>query len=258
METDSALEMERRLQLAPWLRNPQAIRAVFFDAGYTLIRPNPSMYDVVSRAAQREGFSLTEAELRPRRAPMEQKYFGRHHVSLGTWADDKAITSVWTAFFTEYLEGLVPDTDRERVVSAVLNEIAHHGAWQPYEDVMPAFEAMRGHYTMGVISDWGVGLGPILRELGLSAYLDFLIVSATSRRAKPDPHLFETALQRANALGDYALYVGDTYVQDILGARAAGIHPVLIDRRQRYNPALLDCLVIHSLSDLTNLLHGAG
>jgi FMN phosphatase YigB (HAD superfamily) len=107
---------------------------------------------------------------------------------------------------------------------------------------------------LGIISDWGVGLGLILRHHGLIRYFDFAVISAAVRRAKPDPELFQTALRRADAIPDYAVHIGDSYVLDVLGARAAGITPVLIDRAGRLDPAQIDCLVVRDLFGLLDAL----
>jgi FMN phosphatase YigB (HAD superfamily) len=97
-------------------------------------------------------------------------------------------------------------------------------------------------------------LGLILRHHDLIEYFDFAVISAAVRRSKPDPALFQTALTRANAIADYAIHVGDAYLLDVLGARAAGITPVLLDRERRYDAALLDCPVIDDLYGLLALL----
>lgn len=251
------MQADARLRaLAPWLDHPQAIRAIFFDVGFTLLRPHPSLTEIVRTTCAQAGLNLSLQELRERGAVVEQYFFQAQHVQRGTWADNDAITQAWTEYFGLLLEPFVPDDggQRARQVAEVVRAFDYHTSWQPYPDVHPALDALRGRYTLGLISDWGIGLGPILRELGLLEYFDFLVVSATSRRAKPDPHLFDLALQRGDALGEYTVYVGDSYVQDILGARGAGINPVLIDRRERLQPAQLDCPVIHSLADLLALL----
>ena len=63
-----------------------------------------------------------------------------------------------------------------------------------------------------------------------------------------------TALTRANAIPDYAIHVGDAYLLDVLGARAAGITPVLLDRERRHDATQLDCPVIYDLFGLLTLL----
>ena len=243
--------------LAPWLAYPQSIRAVFFDVGFTLLRPDPSIPEIVQRVAAQNGLMLDEAAIRNYLPAASRRFAGYHHALNATFADDALINAAWSGYFTELIAPFVPADQPEllqRCVAATLAELDHHRGWQVYPDVRPTLARLAGRYTMGIISDWGTALGTILRDHDLSRYFAFQVVSATSRRAKPDPALFELALRRADALGDYTIYVGDTYVQDILGARAAGIHPVLIDRRHRFDDAQLDCPVIHSLADLVTLL----
>jgi putative hydrolase of the HAD superfamily len=131
----------------------------------------------------------------------------------------------------------------------------HASSYRLYPDVVPALRRLREHgLQLGVISDWGIGLGLILRHHDLIDYFDFAVVSAAVRHSKPDPALFQTALARANAIPDYAVHVGDAYLLDVLGARAAGITPVLLDRARRYDAGRLDCPVIHDLYGLLTLL----
>jgi putative hydrolase of the HAD superfamily len=66
--------------------------------------------------------------------------------------------------------------------------------------------------------------------------------------------LYDLALQRCNAIADYTLHIGDSYVQDVLGARAVGITPILLDREGKLTESHVDCLLIHSLHELLDLL----
>jgi FMN phosphatase YigB (HAD superfamily) len=105
---------------------------------------------------------------------------------------------------------------------------------------------------MGVVSDWGHGLEAILLELELGRYFEFVVVSSRLRVAKPDPRVFNMALARVDARSDQAVYIGDTYVKDVIGARAAGIAPVLLDRSGRAPE--VDCPRIESLDELLELV----
>ncbi len=247
----------RLLSIAPWLAQPQAIRAVIFDAGFTLIRPTPSLPEILVGVGAAHGLAISLDDLRAHLPNAAHHFAGTAHVLRGTWADNAAINAAWMAYFADLYAPFVPpdqsDVLRDCVADA-LRAFDGPAAWEPYPDVRPTLAWLHGRYTLGIISDWGISLGPILRAHNLLGALDFLVVSATSRRAKPDPALFDLALQRADALGDYTVYIGDSYVQDILGARSVGIHPILIDRRGRLDPATLDCPVIHSLDELPALL----
>ena len=141
----------------------------------------------------------------------------------------------------------------------ITQEFAEHTSWQVYPDVIPTLEALHAHhYTLGVISDWGIRLSTILRRLHLLQYFDCVVVSAITRHAKPSPALYETALIRANAIADYTLHIGDSYILDVLGARAVGMTPVLLDRQQSLEQDNVDCPLVHSLSGLLDLLEVVG
>jgi FMN phosphatase YigB (HAD superfamily) len=81
-----------------------------------------------------------------------------------------------------------------------------------------------------------------------------LLVSAVTRHAKPSPALYELALQRSNSIPDYTIHIGDSYIHDVLGARAVGITPILLDRHRRLEANNVDCLLVHSLHGLLELL----
>jgi putative hydrolase of the HAD superfamily len=244
----------RRQHIAPWLMQPQAIRTILFDVGFTLVTPNPSVASVVQRVCAREGVAVSEDDLLAHLPAAEERFaHGQHHLRQ-TWADNDAIVATWDDYFTTLLRPLLRGTKLRRCVAAVLAEFDRHTAWQLFDDVLPALDRLQGRYVLGGVSDWGIALGAILRDLGLTRYFQVLVVSAAIRRSKPDPHLFQTALERADAVGDYTLYIGDSYVQDVLGARAAGIHPILIDRQQTVDPTAIDCPVIASLAEVPLLL----
>ena len=76
-------------------------------------------------------------------------------------------------------------------------------------------------------SDGSIGRG--LAEVGLRPYFSAVVDSAEVGFEKPDPRIFEHAIRHAGVSGRRALHVGDLYDADVAGARAAGVHAVLLD-----------------------------
>jgi len=70
--------------------------------------------------------------------------------------------------------------------------------------------------------------------------------------AKPDPRIFEYALEMIDVTADRAVHVGDAYQYDVRGARAAGVHPVLVDPFD-LRPEV-DCDRVHGLAEVAALL----
>jgi HAD superfamily hydrolase (TIGR01509 family) len=68
-----------------------------------------------------------------------------------------------------------------------------------------------------------------LEAAGLRGFFDLVFDSAVVGFEKPDPRFFQHALERAGARAERVVHVGDLYHADVTGARAAGVHAVLLD-----------------------------
>lgn len=241
------------------LDQPQAIRTIFFDVGFTLLYSYPSDLEIYLQVCESLGFYPNQQDLEKRGVEAEEFFLNYMRANRHVWASDATILEFWTAYYIRMLRPLVADQDEK-----LLHELAHritreyesHTSWQMYPDVLPTLQALRASkkYTLGAISDWSRSLGPIFQRLRLNTYFDCLLISSVTGHAKPSTVLYETALERANTVADYAIHVGDSYTLDVLGARAAGMIPVLLDRKRQIKQAQVDCLLIHSLSELLPLL----
>lgn len=246
------------IEVPALVQRPQAVQAVFFDVGYTLLSPHPSVAEIARLYCAERGLQVDPACLE--RAVPDAELLLRSMVKANpyTWSDNSAIERIWHNYFTvllrRCLDALSADDLREHAgrLARVFDDATSYAL---FPDVRPVLDALtRRSPVMGVISDWGIGLSLILRHHDLVQYFDFAVVSAAVRLAKPDPALFETALRRANVVPDYAVHIGDSYVLDVLGARAAGITPILLDRAGAVDAAILDCLVVRDLFGLLDIL----
>jgi putative hydrolase of the HAD superfamily len=103
--------------------------------------------------------------------------------------------------------------------------------FRAFPDAPPALADLRGlGLRLVCVSNWDYSLPEVLARVGLAEELDGVITSAAVGARKPDPRLFEAALEVAGCRADEALHVGDTPAEDVEGARAAGIRALLIDR----------------------------
>jgi putative hydrolase of the HAD superfamily len=240
------------------IEQPQSIRTVFFDAGFTLLHPYPSTPEICQQICQQLNLHIHLDQVKERMQIAEDYFFRQVRLNRHTWASEQAISEFWIGYYMNLLRPFVEEQDEPRLyqlASSIKEEFEKHTSWQLYPDVLPTLNTLRAQgYSLGVVSDWGISLGPILRHLHLSRYFDFLLISAVARHAKPSPTLYDLALKRSNAIADYTLHVGDSYVQDVLGARAVGITPILLDRPSGLHEKNVDCLLIHSLYELLDLL----
>ena len=81
----------------------------------------------------------------------------------------------------------------------------------------------------GVISNSNGSVRQALERAGLAPLLDFVIDSTVVGIAKPDPRVFALGLEAAGVEAHEAVYVGDSYFVDVVGARGAGLGAVLFD-----------------------------
>ncbi len=98
-----------------------------------------------------------------------------------------------------------------------------------------------------------------LELLGIENFVDFVLVSEEFGVAKPDPLIFHEALRLAGVGPEEAIFVGDSAEFDMVGADAAGIPTVWVNRQQRpwTEPGPPPTRQIHSLADLPRLLGAA-
>ncbi len=115
----------------------------------------------------------------------------------------------------------------------------------------------RAGLRLVVLSNWDISLHDVLAAAGLSRLLDGVLSSAEAGAAKPDRRAFRAALELAGTAPESAIHVGDSLTQDIAGARAAGIAPVLL-RRDPLRPSGRDVPAIASLAELGRLIAARG
>jgi FMN phosphatase YigB (HAD superfamily) len=104
------------------------------------------------------------------------------------------------------------DDAQGRLIELILEGQYAPDSWELYPDVLPTLTELRAAgLSLGVISDWGSNLAPIIAGLGLDQQLDFVLASGAEGMAKPDPAFFRLAAARAAVPIAEALMVGDSY-----------------------------------------------
>ena len=122
-----------------------------------------------------------------------------------------------------------------------------------FGDSLPALQALKGkNMQMGIISNIGEQIDSYLDTAGFSVYFTYNVTSLEAGYDKPQPQIFQLALQKAGVSAAETLFVGDQYDLDAVGARNAGITPILIIRDGAGNG--YDCIVIKDLSQVIDYL----
>ena len=104
-------------------------------------------------------------------------------------------------------------------------------SYRLFDDVAPLFEALAGRLPLALITNGASDLQrEKLRHTDLERWFDAIVISGEAGCAKPDPRIFRLALENLGASEDGAWYVGDNPVNDIAGAKDAGLTAVWLNR----------------------------
>ncbi|GAA1765444.1 MULTISPECIES: HAD family hydrolase [Streptomonospora] len=136
---------------------------------------------------------------------------------------------------------------------------AHRSAWAPFRDVVPVLgELARGGIRLAVVTN---GIEQLQREklsaLDLAGFFPTVACADTAGAGKPDPRIFHAACRSVQVPPERAWHVGDQLHADALGAVAAGLHPVLVDRHERNEAADHDVQTVPGLDDLLRMVHAS-
>lgn len=191
------------------------VRAVFLDALGTLVELEPPWLSLRDRVPSEVSEDRLEGALRAEMAYYrDHAHEGRDEASLADLRDRCA--------------GIVSEKLGIEVTADELVEAIHFDA---FPDAVPALRELReGGLSLVAVSNWDCSLPAVLERCGLGELLDGAVSSAVAGARKPDPAIFEPALELARCTPEQAIHVGDTAEEDVVGARAAGIRPLLIDR----------------------------
>ena len=151
----------------------------------------------------------------------------------------------------------LPDDVLEHIVH--LDHSAYSNSLTVTPEVMSTLEELRGRgYRMGLVSNISLRhtlVSEDLDRLGLAPFLDATVFSSEIGFRKPDPRIFQTALERLGSDPAETVFVGDRLLDDISGARAVGMRGVQTRQfRQEENPDVVPDAVIDHLSELAGAL----
>jgi putative hydrolase of the HAD superfamily len=129
-------------------------------------------------------------------------------------------------------------------------------AWEIklYQDSPEALDSVKQKgLTVGIISNIDKAMEDIARNMGIDKYIDFYVTSMEAGCEKPAPGIFKLALKKAGVLPEEAIFVGDQYELDVIGAVNSGMKGILIDRNKWFAD-LKDYPRIEKLPEIINYI----
>jgi putative hydrolase of the HAD superfamily len=216
------------------------IEAILFDAGQTFLFPD---FPFLKKLLAEYGVATDILPLQKGAALAREKTF--RHREKENWKE-------YLTFWMQYVgaaEHAIPE-----ILTRVLERHKREHLWSwPDPTAAEVFARLKNlGYRLGVISNSDGSIESSMKKFGFTPFFDCMIDSHVVGVEKPDSRIFELALQKLGLPAERCVYVGDNYDRDVVGARRAGLVPILIDPFEVV--AEQDVARIKALSDLAAIL----
>jgi HAD superfamily hydrolase (TIGR01549 family) len=194
------------------------VRAIFFDAGNTLVFADRSktLAPLTSR-----GITVSELQIHA------AERAARHHRDANAAAHaDNPDLQYWHVYYRELLGPSADDALIDELVAAARNS----QNWSvPLPNAREILSGLRKNYRLAVISNSDGSIGRLFERLGLADLFETITDSGNVGVQKPHPEIFHAALRSLNVPAEESLYIGDVYSIDYIGATNAGMQALLFD-----------------------------
>jgi putative hydrolase of the HAD superfamily len=213
----------------------EMIEIVFFDAGETLIHPMPSFPELFADVCAEHGLEVDFSHLRKATRRLMAGVEDRQRNGYTFSNEQRKSRRFWLDFYGSLVREMGYAQDDGALPQALYQTFSQPANYGAYHDVHETFEELEARgIRMGLISNFETWLRDLLDDLGLSAFLEVVVISGQEDYEKPHPRIYELALERGSVDPSRALHVGDSPVSDYDGAREAGMRAVLLDRWGRF------------------------
>lgn len=226
------------------------IKAVFFDLYQTLIRYEPPREELQARALKDLGIKVEPELLRWPLVVADKFIYQEIARSSLSQRPKKEQMAVWA----QYERTLLKEAGLEangQLVLGLLDKMKNIDLKLVlFDDVVPALTDLEGRgLLLGLISNVDRDINSFLNGLELPPWLQVVVTSQETGVNKPAPGIFREALRRAGVKASEAIYVGDQYEIDVVGANGAGMKGILLDR-DGYFEEITDCPRLRTLAQV--------
>lgn len=229
------------------------ISIVFFDAGETILHPHPSFPELFVEVCRRRALELSVeevAEAQQRLAPHLVDLAHETGIEKPSLSTEDSI-KFWSHLYRRLLAEF--GIEDEALIRELYGTFSNSASYRLFADALPALDSISSiGFRLGLISNFEEWLEEMLVELDVGHVFDVTVISGIEGVEKPDPAIYELALERAGVPPEEAIHVGDSPKLDMEPASAVGIKPILLDRYDRYET--VPYTRISSLTEVATLL----
>ena len=203
-------------------------RVVTLDAGNTLFTERTSRDEMYVETLGEFGCEASVAEMARLRELV-------HDGMPELWNGYVRYSDGWFRGFIErLLAALKSSADPDVVRTTLAERFSRPDSFVLFAETLDCLEDLNSRgLRLALISNWSDRLRGLLDGLGLTRYFELIVISAEVGHTKPDPAIFRHVTQRLEVDPGDVLHVGDHPVNDLAGARAAGMAALLLDRDRR-------------------------
>jgi putative hydrolase of the HAD superfamily len=207
------------------------IKAVFFDAAGTLIKPARSVGESYAAIAAKHGKEVSSTNITER---FRTCFDAAPRLAFPGATEDTVAAlerDWWKSLVAQVFEPWSPFVRFEEYFAELFAYFASPNAWTLYPEVLETLTSLKERdLILDVISNFDSRLVRILDGLGAGAQFENIFVSGRVGYAKPDRRIFNAALSCHGLAPAQALHVGDSEINDLSGANQAGIKGILVER----------------------------
>jgi len=207
------------------------IKAIFFDLYNTLITYDPPREDTHIGLLKKHDISITIKAISPAIKAGDEFFYRENSLSLVKNRPPEEQQTFWYNYELEVLRqaGLEPSPNLIKEILKDLRDVKYKMA--PFKDVLPSLALLKKQaYKLGIISNIDRDINSMCEEMGFSPFLDIILTSQETGLYKPSPEIFHLACNKTGVTPEQAIYIGDQYQIDVVGASSAGMAGVLVDR----------------------------
>jgi FMN phosphatase YigB (HAD superfamily) len=222
---------------------------VFFDVDDTLVQWNLTWQEAFAQVAREAGVECTTEQAR---RALDEAFTGVYKDVIRKHAPRGDVQGFWLEYNAQILVMLGVSHDLPHLTARVVELLSQPGCIQLFPEA---------HEALGALQDRGAKLGIVtgrpvaqddLNRLGVAHYFTPVLDAFGTRSTKDEGVMFGLALEAAKEAGRPAWYVGDNYAMDVLGARAAGLRPILVDRQAAHPEP--DCACVRDLREILPII----
>ncbi len=229
------------------------IKVVCFDFFNTLAFFDPPREDVYASIACEMGIKVDRESIASALPDADNYWRKENFKSPIRQREEEDKISAYIEYGTRILKNAKTPVTPQQVLTVLGKAFSVGFKFISFEDAIPALKRVKAkNLKAGLISNVGQEIDSYCDELGFSPFLDFKVTSFEVGYDKPRPEIFKLALERAKVDPSEAIFVGDQYEQDVVGARGVGMYPILLDRNS--SSIYHDCPVIHTLYEIEKFL----